>query len=131
MSSPAAIAKPECPDCQGSGWKRVAAEDTRVVRCDCRVQDRAQRLLAQARIPARYEHCELASFHSDYSGPSASLSNAALVAQRFVEEYPIERTGLLFLGAIGVGKTHLAIGIMRDLILAKGVPCLFYDYREL
>src|SRR6185436_16805091 len=29
-----------------------------------------------------------------------------------------------------VGKTHLAVGIIRELI-SKGIPTLFYDYREL
>lgn len=131
MSSPARAPQTECPLCHGSGWKRAAENDKRVVRCDCRVKDRGGRLLAAARIPARYEHCELASFHADYSGPNPSLASAALMAQRFVEEYPVEKTGLLFLGPIGVGKTHLAVGIIRELMLAKGVPCLFCDYREL
>src|SRR6202041_2019499 len=29
------------------------------------------------------------------------------------------------------GKTHLGVGIIKKLILNKGVPCLFYDYRDL
>jgi DNA replication protein DnaC len=48
-----------------------------------------------------------------------------------VEEYPIEKAGLLLIGPIGVGKTHLAVGIIQELIRSKGVPCLFCDYREL
>ena len=40
-------------------------------------------------------------------------------------------TGLLLIGSIGVGKTHLAVGIIKELIVSKGIPCLFYDYREL
>jgi DNA replication protein DnaC len=43
----------------------------------------------------------------------------------------VERAGLLLIGTIGVGKTHLAVGILRELMMSKGVPCLFYDYREL
>jgi len=49
----------------------------------------------------------------------------------FVEQYPVESTGLLLIGPVGVGKTHLAVGIMKELILKKGIACLFYDYREL
>ena len=48
-----------------------------------------------------------------------------------MEEYPTEKTGLLFVGSVGVGKTHLAVGILKALIRDKGVPCLFCDYREL
>ncbi len=44
---------------------------------------------------------------------------------------PWTRTGLLFVGTVGVGKTHLSVGIMKDLIHEKGIHCLFCDYREL
>lgn len=119
-----------CPKCEGTGWKSVAAgPDRRVTRCDCQLRDRAQALLAAARIPKRYEHCELSNF--EFDGPHRSLAPARLSACRFVEEYPLDGTGLLLIGSIGVGKTHLAVGIMKELILSKGIPCLFYDYREL
>jgi DNA replication protein DnaC len=39
--------------------------------------------------------------------------------------------GLLLVGDVGVGKTHLAVGIIRELMEQKGVDCLFVDYREL
>src|SRR4030081_1399094 len=42
----------------------------------------------------------------------------------------MDDTGLLLIGGIGVGKTHLAVGIIKELVLGKGIGCLFYDYRE-
>ena len=119
-----------CPLCSGTGWKAVTSDSPRrVTRCDCRLQARAQSLMAAARIPKRYEHCELSNF--EFEGPHRSLASAKLAAGRFVEEFPVENTGLLLIGPIGVGKTHLAVGILKELILSKGVSCLFYDYREL
>ncbi len=53
--------------------------------------------------------------------PLASLSKSI----------PVDSTGLLLIGSIGVGKTHLAVGIIKELVLSKGIACLFYDYREL
>lgn len=102
------------------------------MRCDCRVQSRAERLLAAAHIPARYEHCELTSFQYDPDDKrQGSIVQARNFAGRFVEEYPVEKTGLLFVGSVGVGKTHLAVGIIKALIRDKGIRCLFCDYREL
>ena len=117
-----------CPVCEGTGWKKLSGEG-RVTRCDCRVQARAQRLLQLARIPKRYEHCELSNF--EVEGSLRGLASARMLATRFVEEYPVDNTGLLLIGSVGVGKTHLAVGIIKALIVDKGVPCLFYDYREL
>ena len=53
------------------------------------------------------------------------------VACKFVEEYPRDNSGLLMIGSIGVGKTHLAVGIIKELVASKSTHCLFYDYREL
>jgi DNA replication protein DnaC len=89
-------------------------------------------LLSAARIPRRYEHCEVTSFTTDFPGADASLDFAHLTAARFAQEYdPRAGTGLLIIGKIGTGKTHLAVGIIKELIVNKGIACLFYDYREL
>ena len=117
-----------CPVCGGTGWK-FAGEERRVSRCDCRLKQKGEALLASARIPKRYEHCELSNF--EFEGPHRNLASARMAACKFVEEYPLENTGLLLIGSIGVGKTHLTVGIIKELILSKGIGCLFYDYREL
>jgi DNA replication protein DnaC len=124
-----------CAICGGTGFKMVRVEDKRgrsiekATICDCQIRSRGSRLFEQARIPERYKHCELANF--DHEGPFKSLASAHRKACRFVAEYPVENKGLLLIGPIGVGKTHLAVGIIRALIFEKGIPCLFYDYREL
>jgi len=126
-------APPKCPVCADTGWKtvEVPGKSSRVTRCECRIDLRTERLLKSANIPARYEHCTLSDFDIRFEGAHRSLAAARLAAGRFVEEYPIEKAGLLLIGPIGVGKTHLAVGIIQELIRSKGVPCLFCDYREL
>jgi DNA replication protein DnaC len=48
------------------------------------------------------------------------------------EYFPKSGTpGLLLTGSIGVGKTHLAVGILRALITERAAEGLFYDYRDL
>lgn len=123
-----------CPLCEGTGWKTLPASssaprDRRVTRCDCQLRARNQTLLAAARIPKRYELQELSNF--EFDGLYRSLAPAWTAACNFVEEYPLNKSGLLLIGTIGVGKTHLAVGIVKELIRSKGIACLFYDYREL
>jgi len=123
-----------CSVCEGSGL-RVVEEDGRLVArpCACRIERRVARMLARARIPRRYEHCTLESFESGFRGADKSLKSARLMLQRFVEGYPVETDGkgLLLTGDIGVGKTHVAVGLLKELIIQRGVSGLFYDYREL
>jgi DNA replication protein DnaC len=133
MDGVSSQAETSCQICGGSGWRRIVrGKEREVVRCECRVKSRGERLLAAAKIPARYEHCELSTFRYDPEDKAQkSLENARHFANRFVEEYPVEKTGLLFVGSVGVGKTHLAVGILKALIRDKEVPCLFCDYRDL
>lgn len=124
-----------CPQCDGTGWKPVETEGIRrVVPCDCQQATRAGALLRQARIPERYEHCALENFDVRKSPATGeanpSLAAAKICAQRFVEEYPTD-FGLLFAGPTGVGKTHLAVAVLRELMLRQGVECLFYDFHDL
>jgi len=129
------MAQKDCPQCEGTGWKPIEVNGIRrVTRCDCQNLEHSALLLKQAHIPPRYEHCELEEFSirkipgTDQENPS--LERARFTAKRFVEEYPTD-FGLLFVGPTGVGKTHLAVAILHELILRKGVECLFYDFHDL
>ena len=122
-----------CSICGGTGWQTIErGKEREAVRCECRVRDRGERLLDAAHIPPRYQHCELGNFQCDPDDKDQkSVRDARLLAGRFVEEYPTDKTGLLFVGSVGVGKTHLSVGIIKELIREKGIHCLFCDYREL
>jgi DNA replication protein DnaC len=123
-----------CAICNGLGMKiHTLPNGERVAEdCDCRQMDRTATLLRRANIPRRYENCTLDDFQVD-DDSDPTLAQAKSTAQSFVREYPVgtEGKGLLFVGNVGLGKTHLAIGILRDLISTKAVRGLFCDYREL
>ena len=79
------MARADCPNCQGSGWKVVErttegaqalASDRPgagigepkivwAVPCDCTTVDRPERALARARVPERYRHCDFENFETD------------------------------------------------------------------
>ena len=114
-----------CQYCFGTGTEVVSGKGARP--CRCRAQDSRQRFLEAARIPRRYANCTLDNFKSD---PNSSPNIAFRYACRLVLDYPDVDRGLLFMGPVGVGKTHLAVAILQGLI-QKGVPCLFYEFGSL
>jgi len=117
-----------CPACHGSGWVPAEAEGT-VRRCSCRVVLRIEQLPAKARIPVRYKDCDLDS----YEPLNPSQKNAKMLVRKFLENYPPldeKGRGLLFIGSCGVGKTHLAVSVLKH-VMEKGDSGLFYDFRDL
>ena len=124
-----------CPICDDAGLRLIDRPDgNRVaVECVCRAARRTQRTIDQARIPQRYAHCSLDEYVTNFAGANRSLGSAHMMAKKFVQSYPFETNGngLLLTGSIGVGKTHLAVGILQALVAERGATGLFYDYREL
>ena len=121
-----------CPLCGGAGWRPIEREGLRAVEaCSCRSSARnVDCLMERARIPRRYRDCDLNSFEL-LTESKQSLYMAHGHALRFVEQYPLQEKGLLFLGNPGVGKTHLSVGILKQLMAQKGVECLFCSYQDL
>lgn len=124
--TPAVVQPGNCSFCFGSGMEVVPGKGAR--RCRCRSQESRVRLLEQARIPSRYENCSLANYHP--ASNNGTQIRAFSYAFKLVSEYPAVDRGLLFMGTVGVGKTHLATAIMRGLI-EKGINCLFYEFGAL
>ena len=115
-----------CPRCFGTGLEVVPGKGAR--RCECRTQNSQSKLLADARIPRRYDACTLQNYYPAQG--NGSQLKAFNYAFRLVREYPAVDRGLLLMGTVGVGKTHLSVAILRGLI-EKGVPCLFVEFGSL
>lgn len=113
-----------CSFCGGTGWEIV--DDKGVRACRCKTENQDQLLLAQARIPRRFAHCSFDNFEA----LCPSLQRALMNSRKFVGDFVPGDGGLLYLGTCGVGKTHLAIAVLKALI-ERGIPGLFYDFRDL
>jgi DNA replication protein DnaC len=124
-----------CSICDGIGLVRVVNDAGLWVSraCECQQLAREERRLAAARIPERYRHCSLDCYDTDFNGANLSLARALLNARKFAETYPVDTAGngLLFVGSAGLGKTHLAVGVLSRLVRERGVKGFFCDYREL
>ena len=124
-----------CPRCGGTGFEIVEKDGRDFAQpCSCRRAAAAgpDAFLDACRIPRRYEHCSLGTFEP----ANASLTAALGKAMSYCNGYPYirpedEGLGLLFTGDNGVGKTHLAVSVLRELVTNKGVRGQFWDFHEL
>jgi DNA replication protein DnaC len=114
-----------CRICYGSGMEVVAGKGAR--RCPCQTQLQGAKLLEGAHIPRRYAQCSLQNYFPTQGKYYHNQSNAFRFAYTLARTYPAVDRGLLLMGPVGVGKTHLSVAILRDLIEKKGAPGLFYE----
>jgi len=118
----------ECEICHGSRWKSVTVDGVeRLTRCDCWREVVTARNLADARVPAKFAKAELATYKPD----TDSQRDALRLARKFVDAFPAEQKGIVFFGPTGVGKTHLATGLLKAVIRDKGARGYFFQTTEL
>ncbi len=113
-----------CPLCFGGGMEVVPGKGARL--CECRKQKANSNLLDKVKIPRRYENCHFQS----YKVVSPSQQKAYGYASKLAMEYPAVDQGLLLMGTCGVGKTHLAVSILKALS-ERGFSGLFYEFGSL
>ena len=124
-----------CAECAGTGFVLVEKNGQPLARlCACRRRAQgplpAGEALDRARVPRRFRACDLESFF-DHGPHALALAGAKTVAARYADEFPLDDQGLLFMGPPGVGKTHLAVAVLRRVMTEKGVSGLFCDAQDL
>jgi DNA replication protein DnaC len=118
-----------CPLCDDTGWKPVEQNGVRRVgRCDCWRERASIDALAHANVPPRYAACEFSNFVT-YSNDR--LLKAVESARRFAENFPAVDKGLLIIGPPGVGKTHLALAALKQVVRTTAARARYYDTRGL
>jgi DNA replication protein DnaC len=127
-----------CPLCGGRGWVIESDGGAGAARpCSCREQDRVRRLVEGAGISPRYRHCRLSNFQTSSPAPAerTQLQGARTTAEHYIEGFLQEggfrRSGLLFVGPPGVGKTHLAVGVLVELTERYRVHGRFAEFTSL
>jgi DNA replication protein DnaC len=123
-----------CTICGGSGWKILEREGVSgAEKCECTNAGREQRVEDRANIPPLYRNASVDNFVLPADNPVSrtQLASVVLNVRAYVREYPnVPKPGLLFIGAPGTGKTHLAVAALRSLI-GRGFEGVFYDFQAL
>lgn len=114
----------ECPICMGTGVEIVDGKGARL--CSCQRSNARANPFERVRVPKRYISCHLNS----YVPTHPSQERAARFAMQFTQEYPAVDQGVLLSGPVGVGKTHLAVSMLKGLT-ERGFTCLFYEFGAL
>jgi len=117
-----------CPRCFGTGMEVMPGEGAR--RCSCQTPDYRAKLFQSARIPPRYQHCTIQNYVT--GNDETSKWAAKIEADRIINDFLVnDGRGLLFVGSVGVGKTHLAVALLQELIQRYQVRGLFYQFGAL
>jgi DNA replication protein DnaC len=122
-----------CAICGGTRWELVEQDGVETARrCVCAEGAQRERFLAAAQIPARYQNCTLEGFEI-WDRDNGTIKLARRAIQEFVDLYPDVEKGLLLMGPVGTGKTHLAVAALRQIIADKRPPVRgrFVDFTSL
>ncbi|MDK2971786.1 MAG: replication protein DnaC [Candidatus Sumerlaeota bacterium] len=118
-----------CPHCGGYGL--IVGDDGNVTKCQCGLWDEEKHRLAmeRARIPARFRNKRLSTFRV---APGDTVRRDI---RKFAESYarsftPKEERGLILRGGTGSGKTHIATGILHE-VLRNGYSGLYVNVSSL
>lgn len=124
-----------CKKCEDSGFLIVEIEGVSYSKpCSCQEAEKATNLLKASNVPEKYRNtCVLSRFIVPKDNPS--LKEAYEIAKKYSEDYPVfdenKPNGLLFMGPCGIGKTHLAVGILNEIFFKKKSPAKFVELNEL
>lgn len=114
-----------CQKCFGSGMEIIPGKGAR--QCECQKKIGKVNPFDKVRVPRRYNECHF----NTYVPSNPSQSQAVRFAMKFTQEFPAVDQGLLLTGPVGVGKTHLAVSILKGLTERGGFSCLFYEFGSL
>jgi DNA replication protein DnaC len=119
----------KCPECEGRGHIYIEDETgiTSLQECGCAVLVHRLKKVSEAGIPGKFANTKLETYHPIHDSQKFALRQA----QDFVTDFGTSQQGLLFMGRPGLGKTHLAVSVIKMLILDKGAECKFVDFFQL
>ena len=118
-----------CDVCGGRGqiFEEDASGVSTLKECSCAVLTQRLAKLNAAGIPGKFAGTQFETFNP----VGDSQKQAKSRARDFVRDFGKTGQGLMFMGRPGLGKTHLAVSVIKALVLEWGADCKFIDFFQL
>lgn len=113
----------ECPKCKGTGF---IEKDGVLVLCSCRYE--GVDLQKYLNIPPRFINADFGNYVAVSPSQKVALETCLHYAHTFD---PKEGKGLTLVGPSQIGKTHLAVAILKKVYIEKKVRGFFVDTKDL
>ena len=123
----------DCAICGGTGFEIVVRDDREFAKaCVCQTQGaKGPDIFERLRVPPRYRNCTLTNFTVEDRQLRAAWEKASSFTAGYPHTGVSAGLGMLFTGQNGVGKTHLAVAVLRELAEVKKARGQFWDFHEL
>lgn len=112
----------ECPQCMSIRLAQEKQEISRRVFADQR-EGQLRRVLNRAAIPPRFQTRSFETFNAHSDAASSACATMREYAEQFAQVREDGR-GMLLVGGVGTGKTHLAAAVARS-VIEQGYSAVF------
>jgi len=118
-----------CPHCRDTGFVAVdAGPRARRARCGCQEFHGRISNFNDVGIPARHA----ASTREGFDTAGARMQGFMAVSQYIQRwDHDGDNRGLVLYGAVGRGKTHLLVALLRELVFGYGLTARFVEFSHL
>jgi DNA replication protein DnaC len=121
-----------CKNCEGTGgFEIILPSGNRAwKKCYCQTLERRMELYRNAQIPARFATKTVDAFAPNDKTQMTVRTHIYNMLQNMGanSRLPASQRGLVLMGSPGTGKTHLMVGLLRNLSLDYGIACRFQDF---
>lgn len=118
--------------CKRHGWFSAALKNSNTAYtwpCPlCSIEKKSLSVFGQTVIPERYKNKNFNNYFCECSGQQIALAKCENFL-KVKEQNPKSGDGLVLLGSVGTGKTHLACSILTNFVMSQRKSC-FYTTAE-
>lgn len=122
------IEQEKCPLCLGTGWQLT--KDNNYIKCDCIKLIRDRELFEKSGINFKDIDKSFTTFETWNEDIKLMKDIATSYYFKFSENRGERSNSIMFCGAPGSGKTHLALALANNLINKKNVSVVYMSYRD-